>query len=147
MKFASSGPVYRAWIHMRERCWNPKCHAFKNYGARGISVCERWAHDFSAFAIDMGPRPAGHSLDRIDNDGNYEPDNCRWATPTEQVRNRRLEYTRLLTWKGETLPVSQWAERLGTSHNVLHMRLKNGWSVDDVLGFPIRANRPRKVTA
>ena len=82
-------PEYRAWAALRNRCSNPNHDAYKNYGGRGIKVCERW-NDFLAFLEDMGPRPSPkHSIDRINNDGNYEPDNCRWATRSEQCRNMR----------------------------------------------------------
>jgi hypothetical protein len=93
----NTSPEYHAWADMRQRCINPKVKAYKNYGARGISVCERWkkADGFENFIADMGRRPSPtHSLDRINNDGNYEPDNCRWATRSEQRRNRRFELTR-----------------------------------------------------
>lgn len=83
-------PEYKAWAGMRERCFNPDHHGYLNYGARGISVCDRWNQSFKTFLADMGRRPSSqHSLDRIDVDGNYEPDNCRWATAKEQVENRR----------------------------------------------------------
>jgi hypothetical protein len=82
-------PTYRSWLHMKERCTNSRCHAYASYGGRGITVCERWSASFENFLADMGKRPDGKTLDRIDNDGNYEPSNCRWATASEQRRNQR----------------------------------------------------------
>jgi hypothetical protein len=120
---------------MRVRCSNPNVPNYAYYGGRGIKVCRRW-DKFENFLADMGERPAGTSLDRIDNNGNYTPKNCRWATLIEQARNKRNN--RLITFGEETLPLAAWAERIGISKQLLRQRLKYGWPTSKVLS-PARA--------
>ncbi len=97
--------AYESWQHMKQRCINPKNYRYNYYGNRGITVCDRWLHSFENFYEDMGDRPPGTSIDRIDNNGNYEPSNCRWATIFEQANNRRKAKRRRL--KGEKVSSAQ----------------------------------------
>lgn len=114
------------------RCENKNDPRFKDYGGRGIKVCERWRHSFPNFLADMGERPPGMSIDRYpDKNGNYEPENCRWATPKEQSNNMRRNH--LLTHDGETLTVSQWADRIGLQYSTFSVRIKRGWSMQRAL--------------
>lgn len=133
---ADKHPLYGAWRQMRMRCSNPSHHKFSAYGGRGIKVCERW-QTFWNFVEDVGDRPVGCTLDRIDNDGDYEPGNVRWATPSMQNRNSRR--SRLLTHDGETRTMAEWAEVLGMSYDVLNHRINaSGWSVERALTTPVR---------
>ncbi len=128
---------YRAWEHMKNRCYRPTVPGYKNYGGRGIRVCDRWLGEDGAanFLADMGPRPsAKHSVDRIDNDGDYTPENCRWATRAEQSRNRRRNV--MLTHDGLTMCVADWADRLGIKRATLQIRVRRGWSVARMLTTP-----------
>ena len=129
-------PEYKAWNNARNRCHNPLAHAYADYGGRGIVMAERWRESFEAFLEDMGRRPGpNYSLDRYpDNDGNYEPGNCRWATRREQAQNRRS--TKLITAGGETLCVSEWERRNGMSHHCINNRLKRGWHAEDAVTAP-----------
>lgn len=129
---------YIVWSNMIARCENPKATRFDAYGGRGIAVCERWRNDFAAFLADMGPRPSSrHTIDRFpDNDGDYEPGNCRWATMKEQGRNKRNN--RLVTFGGETLTIAEWGERLDSNGTVVGIRLRNGWSDARAVTEPVR---------
>lgn len=119
---------------MKERCLNPECLQWKNYGARGITVCDRWLNSFESFLADLGPKPSPeHSIDRIDNDGNYEPGNVRWATPSQQGRNKRLRTKRPRTFTaqlrvGVTTTVAEAlaaaaSERLESANNYVRRAL------------------------
>ena len=105
---------------MKERCFDKKNNAYHYYGGRGITVCEKWL-EFEAFYKDMGDRPNNKTLDRIDNDGNYCPENCRWATPFEQGSNKRDNV--FLEYKGEKLIISEWSRRTGIKHQTLGKRI------------------------
>lgn len=129
--------VYRAWDGMIQRCENPKHQNYKQYGARGIRVCKEW-HDFQAFYDDMGDVPEGRSLERVDNNGNYEKSNCRWATRFEQCRNRRTNHW--LTFQGRTQCVTDWAKELSIAPHTLLSRFQRGWSIRRALTTPNQAN-------
>lgn len=124
-------PEYNTWGCMKARCLNPKNSRYHRYGGRGIKVCERWM-SFENFYADMGPRPDGASLDRIDNDGHYEPGNCKWIPSRDQSKKTcRIRY---LTKNGETHSLAEWARRLGVRGSVISMRLNQyGWSVERAL--------------
>lgn len=118
---------YFVWVEMRCRCSNTLHRNWMHYGGRGITVCERWQSSFANFITDMGERPSSqHSLDRYpDNNGNYEPGNCRWATQTQQTRNCRKN--RILTLNGESHCIAEWAELLQIPAGRIHNRLRLGW--------------------
>jgi hypothetical protein len=117
-------PIYNTWEAMKARCLNNNNPAYHHYGGRGIKVCDRWIDSFPNFFEDMGQRPSNkHSLDRIDNNGNYEPSNCRWATRREQARNTR--FNNLVTINSVTKCVSEWAEDLNLSPFLIFLRNYN----------------------
>lgn len=121
---------YSSWRHMKARCSAKNGKHFNDYVNRGIVVCERWMK-FENFLVDMGNAPEGTSIDRIDNDGNYEPGNCRWSTRSEQQRNRRGNH--LIEVNGKWLSLAEAAEISGVSYNALRKRLRRGWPVDIAL--------------
>lgn len=132
-----NSPEFTAWDHMIARCTNTLNPHYHNYGGRGISVCETWRTSFVAFLTDMGHRPTpGHSLDRIDNDGNYNKDNCRWATYRQQQNNKRTNH--ILTCDGVSLSMTEWAEKAGMPRSTLARRISSGWPVDIALKTAVR---------
>lgn len=122
------------WLSMKQRCLDPNWKQFKDYGGRGISFDPRWA-EFENFLLDMGEPAKGMTLDRKDNDGPYNKDNCQWATRASQNRNKRSN--RYLEFNGERRMVVDWAKHLGVPHRLLRVRLWRGWSVERTLGTPI----------
>lgn len=125
---------YVSWLAMKARCFRPDDRCYADYGGRGITVCDRWANSFEDFLADMGPRPKGMTLERLNGDGNYEPENCTWATLKTQNRNTRRN--RLLTFHGRTQCLSAWAEELGLHPGKAAKRLKLGWSVERTFTTP-----------
>ena len=130
--------THNVWMGMKARCDNPNNKDYKNYGGRGITYAPAWS-DFAAFRADMGERPEGMSLERIDNGKGYSPDNCRWATLEKQNNNRRT--TRLFTYKGQTLSMVQWSRLKGWPDNTVKERIRQGWSIDRALTTPVRSSR------
>jgi hypothetical protein len=133
----SDTKLHARWLGMLARCCNPKHKAYPRYGGRGIQVCQRWRESFVAFVEDMGfPPTEKHTLDRINNDGHYEPGNVRWATNKENCQNtRKVLY---LVHDGLQLTVSQWAERLGVLPRIIYTRIRRyGWSVARALTTPV----------
>ncbi len=127
----SKTPIYKVWSAMIARCTSEASPSYHNYGGRGISVCERWLH-FENFVADMGHRPSEkHSIERIDNNGNYEPTNCRWATKKEQCNNTRRNI--VLVFNGEAKTLTQWSEVLGIRYDTIRGRLRRGATVERAL--------------
>lgn len=134
---------YRVWRSMRSRCNNPRDSGWSRYGGRGIRVCERW-NSFENFLADMGPRPSlEYSIDRIDNNGNYEPSNCRWATDYEQNRNRSDNI--FMTCNGKTQCMSDWAKELGLCLQMVFGRWERSWSDLDCLLIPPNTTKVKMV--
>lgn len=139
----SAHVLYSRWRGMINRCYNSNQPHYARYGGRGIKVCARW-HTFRNFARDLGMPPKGCSLDRIDSDGDYSPENCRWATATEQARNTRLPCNaRLLTFNGTTRTLSLWARYLGIQVGTLAKRIDAGWSVPKALTISVGLSGPK----
>jgi hypothetical protein len=127
---------YNSWYAMKQRCFSPNTINYHNYGGKGITVCDRWL-DFRNFIADMGDKPSSrHSLERIDSSGNYEPNNCRWASRLEQNRNTSRNV--FVEYNGERVCVGELAARYNISNNILLKRVKRGWSMERALSSPTR---------
>lgn len=131
--------TYVCWMSIRWRCTNKNRRDYASYGGRGIAVCERWS-SFDNFLEDMGPRPDGLSIDRIDNEGDYTPQNCRWATGIEQARNKRTN--RFVDIDGVRLTVSEWSNLSGVPKDTLRLRLEAGWPARDAVYAPVLRRGP-----
>lgn len=135
---ASKTKAYRSWDAMTQRCTNQKHKAFHRYGGRGIVICERWLN-FANFLEDMGQPPSeNHSLEREDNDLGYSPDNCKWATKTEQQNN--MVRNRWLTLEDQTLTVAQWGRKIGIRPALIDQRLRRGWSIERALSGQVQTH-------
>ena len=133
---------YAVWARMIQRCTNPNYKYYRDYGGRGITVCERWRLSFAAFRADVGESPtAAHSIDRIDNSKGYEPGNVRWATSFEQHRNQRSNI--FLEYDGRRMCAADWARLIGIGRNVIYQRVRKGWPIERVLSAD-RQRLPKK---
>jgi len=136
----SNHPIYKKWSGIKRRCYRKKEDNYYLYGKRGIFLCKRW-HKFEKFYMDMiKDWKPGLQIDRKDNNKGYSPDNCRWVTPEQQQNNRRNNH--LLTYKGKSMTISQWARKIGLSPNTLERRInKYGWTTEEAITTPLRGNR------
>jgi hypothetical protein len=140
-------PEYRSWAHIRSRCTNPNVPAYPNYGGRGIVMCDRWLNSFENFYADLGPKPTpAHTIERIDNDGPYAPDNCKWATRIEQANNKRSNV--FVTYQGITQSVPDWCRQLGLPYARISTRIEKGMPPEEAFSSALIANTgtPRLLT-
>lgn len=137
--------AYQAWYQMLQRCYNKNRVSYKNYGGRGIWVCYRWKKSFMRFYEDMGNRPEGMSLDRIDNDASYRLSNCKWSTRKEQVQNTRRSV--LITYQDRTVCLGIWAETAGIAYHTFYMRIfRHKWTVEKALSTPVQKRKSHSST-
>ena len=138
-KFGQTPSEFNSWLCMRSRCTQPSHRSYNNYGGRGITVCSRW-QDYDAFMADMGPKPGPeYTLDRIDVNGPYSPENCRWVTNAAQQRNKRTN--RLVTAFGETLCLAEWGRRYNLRPETISERLASGWDTEKAVSKPSQKRR------
>lgn len=128
-------PTYHSWASMIQRCTNVKFPSYQFYGAKGITVDHSW-REFQSFLFDMGERPMGTTLDRIDNTKGYFPGNCKWSTPKQQANNTKRN--KLIEFNGEIRTLADWSDLTGLSRSTISQRLKTGWSVEDALNLKVR---------
>lgn len=135
---------YKSWESMFERCCNKKHASYPRYGGRGIKICARWS-EFKNFLADMGVKPTPkHTIDRYPNqEGNYEPENCRWATQKEQSRNKRNNVK--VVYQGREMLLLDVISEIGVPRNIIYARIKNGWTIDEALGTPLRPKRKKRL--
>lgn len=133
---------FETWTSMRKRCFRKANDNYKNYGGRGITICKRWRNSFANFYADMGPKPPNAQLDRINNDGHYSPENCRWVTPKQNANNRCDN--RRITHNGQTKTLAEWSASLGGHNHLVGLRLKQGWPIDDAVTLPSNRRRRRR---
>ncbi len=134
--------AYTSWLLITQRCTNKNNKKYKDYGGRGITVCERWTgpDGFATFLSDMGEPPPGMTIDRKENNGGYSPENCRWATAKQQSRNRRSNI--MVTMNGMTKTLIEWCEEFGVKYKLVHNRVRGlGWDVSKAITSPAKAKR------
>jgi len=135
--YLTGSTEYRTWANMKNRCYNTRSKRFNDWGGRGIKVCDRWIDSFENFLEDMGKKPTPqHSIDRIDNNGNYTPSNCKWSTTIEQSNNKNNNV--VLEYKGRKLTISEWSRVTKITDKVLYSRISKGWNVEKTLTTPIK---------
>ena len=136
--------LYNKWGSMKTRCYYPQSKDYKNYGGRGIKICDEWLNydNFRNWSISTGYQE-GLTIDRIDNDRNYEPSNCKWITMKEQQRNKRNN--RIITYNGKSLTLVEWGEIYNINPDRIGARLKNGWSVEDALSKEVKSPMKKKI--
>jgi hypothetical protein len=138
----SKSKEYLTWAHMIKRCTCKKDKSYNRYGGRGIKVCDRWLHSFENFYADMGPRPGNMTIERINSNGDYSLNNCRWATRAEQSRNRRTNI--MITINGETRCATDWAIRFGITGKLATGRIRKGWDPVKAVTTPVKSPPPKK---
>ncbi len=141
-----ANPEYQVWQAMIARCHNETDKAFKNYGARGITVCDQWRHSYATFIADMGSRPTPkHTIERKENNSGYSPENCVWDTRHNQSRNHRRN--RMLTYAGRTQCLTDWAKELNLTVGAMNYRVRENWSEEMILNTPMAPRKGRRPTA